>query len=343
MEVDLENGYILQLLHPQDLKSEDVAAIAALYQHCFGSKCNAGGFVDVISAGNLKPYYWKIRETPNGKQNYIGLIKFENQIIAHAAYICHSATLRGQAILAMQGVDAMVHSKHRRKSLYQKIGKHVRELATQDGVAVCYGFPNKENPQSNEKNKTKFDIKELMSVPFFENRHIIPLSKGANVLQEMTEIPKEVEDIWNVMTSNVDLAIVRNKEFLHWRYLDNIVNASKYTFLGLNKLGSGMEGLVVVKKFQPGGGGKPKGHIVDLVSPDEATTQILVQGAERFLSNSGISTNSMFLYPALLGASELSKSYTKEIDAFTLVVSDLKNSVGQNLKCLLHPGDNDVF
>lgn len=343
IETPIGDGYTFQAYHPSDLSQPDLDQISNLYLDSFGDKLDSNPIINAVASGDMNPYIWRNMQSPNSEESYIGVVRYENEIVAHSSFITHKAVYNGENVKAVHELDSMVHSQHRRKSLYKYLRQNLFEIADSQRVSIYYGFPNNINPLSKPEHSDAYNIQILNSIPFYENQNLFLDQNISVVLRDITEIPFEVNELWSKMISKTGFSIIRDQDFLNWRYLKNPINKDDYTVLVLEGEKGEIDGLVVVKKYYSLGSQIPKGHIVDILSPDSQTTQNLVNGAEHFLKQAGCTTNSMFLYPNLPGYYVLKTKYDKKIDAFTLVMTGLDRSISPDLELLLHAGDIDVF
>ncbi|MCC2594607.1 hypothetical protein LKO27_14470 [Tessaracoccus sp. OS52] len=94
-------------------------------------------------------------------------------------------------------------------------------------------------------------------------------------LEELQTFGKEADELWDSVSGGYPVAIVRNAEYLNWRY---IANPGDYTILGLRQNGRLAGILVLAETLRRG---VPVGEIVDFVceADDEATFGTLISAA----------------------------------------------------------------
>jgi hypothetical protein len=181
---------------------------------------------------------WQFFE--NGSKNFVDIEFDEHNKKVTAIYATFGVQFKidSDVYLGSQSLDTITDIDYRGKGLFIKLAKDVYEKATNDGVALVYGFPN---GNSIHGFKTKLGWEVLDPVPFlikplqssYFTSRISFLKSLPNInlsfsnfkkskqfiIVEQLSFPESVNQIWSNFSKNIKVVVQRDKKYLDWRYV----------------------------------------------------------------------------------------------------------------------------
>lgn len=174
---------------------------------------------------------WKWKYTGQGLHDNKSAViaNDEGLIVGHFGGISLRMWFRDRFTIAYQGTDLMVHKNYRgplnKRGLYFEIGRFFYENLP----SFVYGFINPDH----------FRLGKLLG--FFEDAivvndhrldtasHLMPVYS----LERMEWDNRKIDSLWNKVYKGLGWSIVRDREFLKWRYESNPVHS--YRLYGLRR------------------------------------------------------------------------------------------------------------
>ena len=198
--------------------------------------------------------------------------------------------------LGTLSLDTMVHPDYRRQGMFTKLATRMYEVVAEQGIPLTYGFPNRNSYRGfvhrlnwvdlcgriplfvkmlNVRNvlSKRISNRLLLSVVALAGRTALALfytfRKGALPadcrLEEVTRFDDRVNVLWDKASTSYSILVVRDKEYLNWRYVENPTD--EYTLFVVER-GQKTGGYAVLKceeRF-----GLQVGFIVDMLTvPNE--------------------------------------------------------------------------
>lgn len=140
--------------------------------------------------------------------------------------------------LGTQSLDTITDIDYRGKGLFILLSNNVYKNADNGGVALVYGFPNGNSIHGFVKKlewnvldpvpflikplKSKYFTDKIKPIKFLPNLNLsfskLKKSKRYSISEE-TNFPSEVNKIWKQFSSHFKVAIVRDQNYLNWRYI----------------------------------------------------------------------------------------------------------------------------
>lgn len=208
-----------------------ISETLSLFKDCF----EANG-----TTKNEKHLKWQFFDNPP-KSCYVD-IAYDNEAERTAAVYAISSIFfkvgNMKSVIATQSLDTMTDSSYRGKGFFTKLARNVYKTAISDGVSLVYGFPNGSSIHGFKRKlewenldpvpflikplKSKYFTKKIKFLKFLPNlnlsiRHYKP-SKSFKLLVS-NDFPEEVNSIWNIFSKHFQVGLVRDKNYLDWRYL----------------------------------------------------------------------------------------------------------------------------
>lgn len=197
-------------------------------------------FDNNASPKDIRKIEWQFLNNPVEKQFVdIAIDNDANRTAAVYAIFPVKFKLKDELSLGAQSLDTMTDKNYRGQGLFIKLANSVYDKANNENIKLVYGFPNGNSIYGFQKKlewqvldpvpflikplKSKYFTKRFSITKFLPN---LPLSfsKFRNskdyTLEFKNEFPREVNEIWEKFSDNIQIAVNRDKEYLEWRYID---------------------------------------------------------------------------------------------------------------------------
>lgn len=253
----------------------------------------------------LKWWRWMYRDNPRGK-GVIAVADARGKIVSHAAEIPVMMKIGSEEVLTSIALDAMTHSGYRRQGVLGALVKIRREESERRGIRATYGFRSKYSyPYPNlatrlvmfdgatiEKVLRPLDWRAALQIRT-SNSLVLALGPAAGWLGDATAFrprkPRRPEGLsieqadrfdgradrlWGRVSQRYRAIVVRNQEYLNWRYVD--VPDRHYTRLVAGRAGDS-SGYLVFSCAEVEGA--RIGVIVDVVAESGEVAECLIAAA----------------------------------------------------------------
>jgi len=261
---------------------------------------------------DLKRWHWESIDNPFGSIQIFG--DFRGKIVGHMELICVPIKIENHVIRGSQAVDLAVHPSFRHKGMFLEIGKKLMQNAANEGIPISYGVPNEpayrghlkygwfhvseipilikimsnkgfaifvlakflglvRRPHFKLMLKFMVQIKNLIKV-FFIGHYKNVLFTNDFKKHIVSSFNERIDKLWKKASKQFRLIIVRNAEYLNWRYVRK--PHSKYAILTVEK-NCGIEGFVVLSTEIHGPLKLKEGFIVDIFAKSENAIHSLLQ------------------------------------------------------------------
>jgi hypothetical protein len=243
---------------------------------------------------------WKFKENPAGN-GWIWLAEDQGKIIGHSALTPAFMKVDTSIVRSFQSVDSMTHPEYRGRGIYQNLAKRLYSEAAKDGALLGYGFFNENSHLVSSKKLGWIDIpKYHLMTKIFNWRNALrpkirnktlrsflafggalvynksflttqkPSSKEDSRIRQIHSFDDSANKLWNSVMSQYKITIVKNKDYLNWRYR---APGANYIILAAEKEGE-MEGyLISVYKMREG---SKECYIVDIIAKSEKVVHYLL-------------------------------------------------------------------
>jgi len=207
----------------------------------------------------LRLWQWMYKANPAGN-GWIWLAEDKGRIVGQYAIVPVKMKVGTKIILAAQSVDTMTHPDYRRQKMFETLAQKVYEDAAADDVFLIYGFPNQfshpgvinrlswfdvSNMQImlkslNWRNAVKLRVRnrllqialaigaDLVFDELFWRAQKPPIIEGLNINQ-VTAFDERFDEFWNRICNQSQIMVVRNRDYLNWRYSTPDANYSIFT------------------------------------------------------------------------------------------------------------------
>lgn len=229
-----------------------------------------------ISCYSSQYYYWKFIINPI-KCGQLWIAESEDNIVGIKSVTTKMMVAFGDLIVAGEMGDSFTIPEFRGCGIFTVLSKTTRDKAIEQGVSFVYNTPNNNSRPLYEKNLNHSKINSLsivnMTRPLnyrltFEEKYgkgfliylssiflkvasetlyKIVVSNGVRdkiKVNLVTAFPKDISDLWINESQNYDIAIVRDFEYLEWRYVKSI---DKYIIMVARNEVDEIQGYIVGK------------------------------------------------------------------------------------------------
>ncbi|MGA8849159.1 MAG: GNAT family N-acetyltransferase [Dehalococcoidia bacterium] len=248
----------------------------------------------------LRWWQWMYKDNPAGPGR-IWLAEHDSKIVGQYAIVPVKVKIANKTILGSQSLDTMTHPDYRHQKIFETLAIKVYNEAEEDGIHIVYGFPGQFSYPGFIKKLNWFDV-AAMKVMFkplnwrnaiklkIKNEFLqVVLAMGASWvftkvflgtrrppfieslnIKQVISFDDRINDLWAKISNQYHIMIVRDKDYLNWRY--NAPGANYSIFIA-EKVGEICGYLVLENKLQ---GGIKVSHIFDLTAQSEEIMRCLV-------------------------------------------------------------------
>jgi len=191
----------------------------------------------------MKHWVWEYKESPLGKDVWI--VEHNGQIVATHSHIPVNLKVGKKIFKSCIGADSMTHPNFRRRRLQRKIEDIAHDELVKAGIYFSYYFPgdvfHKHRGVSYEVCKIpvmmkildtneitrelvgnkflakvlSFCLNPIISVFFRSKKNSIPEDLK---ITKIAQFDDRINDFWQNVSRYFGIIVVRNKEYLNWRY-----------------------------------------------------------------------------------------------------------------------------
>jgi len=191
------------------------------------------------SPKQLENIEWQFIENPEKKCFVDIAFDSENKKTAGIyAVSCVKFKIANSIYVGAQSLDTITDINYRGQGLFTKLANDVYLKAKDFGIALVYGFPNGSSIHGFEKKlewqvldplpflikpiKSKYFTDKIRALKFLPNINLSFSKFKVNkkyTLNEVAIFPVEVNELWKQFSEKIKVAVVRDKAYLDWRYI----------------------------------------------------------------------------------------------------------------------------
>ncbi|MBU1628313.1 GNAT family N-acetyltransferase [bacterium] len=237
---------------------------------------------------------WRFKENPAGK-SIIEVARDGDRIIGHYSVSPAKFLVQGSEYIGMQEIDLMVSPDYikglKKAGVFIKLGKKLYENVEKAGIKFTFGFPNQNSSPIGSKLLGWKAVAEIPLYSLYLTTKLIkekiktnPLKRFLAILlfkiyftccklvrslilrrcmaiEKIDHFDERAEVLWQDNGSKYDIAIIRNSEYLNWRFFQHPLK--EYTVYGIFR-DDNLAGYIALKTIISDSGGIKEGLIVDL-------------------------------------------------------------------------------
>ena len=194
----------------------------------------------------LKWWHWKYRHNPAGAF-LIWLAEADGKLVSQYAINGVKIKIGDEIITGSQSVDTMTHPHYRGKGIFSTLSRQVFSDAGERGIDIVYGFPNQMtswhrecwlevgarstmikplNPENilAQYISNKFLLKICIAAMSFVIKALYrtqkPPEANGLTINRISAFDERINDLWEKVSDDYEIIVVRDKEYLNWRYID---------------------------------------------------------------------------------------------------------------------------
>ena len=220
----------------------------------------------------MRWWKWMYVDNPFGKK-YIWVCDDADKVVGHYAATKVLLKVMDKNVTGRRGVDKMTHPGYRRQGISRTMINCVRADLKKDNIFLNIGFGNaaarkaQDNPEVRDVGRFKIFAKPLnwknSLMTKMDNCLLIMLGTACGrildktvyrlrkappipdlMVSRVTSFDERINDFWNRMSNRYPIMVVRNQEYLNWRYVS--VPDIEYTIYLAEKQGK-IQGYVVLR------------------------------------------------------------------------------------------------
>jgi GNAT superfamily N-acetyltransferase len=196
----------------------------------------------------LRWWHWKYRNNPAGNGK-IWIVDYNDKIVAHNAIIPVVIKIGAEVVTGFQAADAMTHPDYRRQGIFRALDEETWRRVERGGMYIGYAFPGEFSYRATIKSPKWFAAatRRMMFKPLnwentlrfkISNRFLVrSLAIGGNLmsrllyrarkgtvveglkLTQVSRFDERINEFWAQVSSRYQLMVVRDKDYLNWRYV----------------------------------------------------------------------------------------------------------------------------
>ncbi|MCP4152809.1 MAG: GNAT family N-acetyltransferase [bacterium] len=240
---------------------------------------------------SLPNWYWKFTGTNPAGHSLIWVAEHKGQMLAHFAAVPYKLKTYDEELLASHSIGALVEVKYQNRGLLKLVGDKLMEDLVAHKIPYTWGFPNKrahefENRILGYEDLANFDVWKL------EKENLNPTQPTA-AFREVKEFNEEFDTLWKTASEDYDIAVVRDKTYLNWRYLQR-PDWEYFPFAYYE--GETLKGYIVLKLYREEE--TLRGHIVDIFArrDDKETLAHLINGGLHHLKEKKVDEVTVWIW-----------------------------------------------
>lgn len=204
-------------------------------------------------------WQWRFKNSPVGP-SAIQLAWDEDVLAGHYAVVQAMLSVDGREVPSGLDVTTMTHPDYRGRGLFRTLARAAFERSAESGVAMVWGFPNRNSHRGYIQDLSWRDIWEIPTLRW----HIpepfdVPTPSCA--LAEVHSFDERFDALWEEVKLSHYVMVRRDSNYLTWRYLAN--PTEQYRVLICQDT-SGLLGYAVFKRYSS------ELQVVDLLTKDDA-------------------------------------------------------------------------
>lgn len=231
----------------------------------------------------LENWYWKYTERNPAGHAFVWVAEHQDHLVGHFAAVPYRLKVFDEIVTASHTIGALVDKKFQNRGLLKFVGEKLMEDLGKNNIPYTWGFPNRlahkfENVVLKYNDLVNFDLWKIEKAALKKN----PSHPG---IRRVTEFDNAFDELWDTCSPDYEIAVVRNKIYLNWRYLQR-PDWKYYPFALYD--GEALKGYVVLKLYKEEE--TLRGHIIDIFArrDDERTLAGLIDHSLNFFIDEGV-------------------------------------------------------
>ena len=285
---------------------------------------------------------WENMESPAGP-SIITLLKDKDKVKGHLALQRVIMKLGNETAAASQRICSMLHKDYREQGHYQRMLHHLLQQAEEQGVKLTYSFPNVQALKALRKTSGLIEVAQIprfvkvykpyvAARTFFSHRMLsLLLGTGLslrNVVKKgyrgrsqdvfaVESVDERFDRLWQSCSNRLNVAVVRDAEYLQWRYFRSPNNYTVFVCRAEDEL----KGYIVLTVEGN------RGYVVDLLATTDQAYAGLLARADEYFESAGCHTAFCWCLGNRVMSSHMRKhGFFRRGEPNALVVNDIQMS-----------------
>jgi GNAT superfamily N-acetyltransferase len=238
----------------------------------------------------MRWWNWMYMDNPAGDSR-IWVADHEGKIVGSRSVILVKMKIAGETVIASENTDLMTHPDYRRQGIFSTLERKSFDQLEDCGVCITYSFPGSMSYPGYIKSGKFFDMYALQTMikPLnlentlkrrIKNKFLLkictvigylfinifyrakkPPEVDGLTITKISSFDDRINDFWKKISNDYEIIVVRDKEYLNWRYVD--VPDVNYTIY-LAEENEEICGYVVLGCTKQD---QLSGHIIDIIAP----------------------------------------------------------------------------
>ena len=196
----------------------------------------------------MKYWSWKYKHNPAGSP-IIWFAEVNNKLVGQYPIIPVKMKVGNEVIMGSQMVELMTHPDYQRQGIFLTLAKQALSDAGNKGIDITYGFPNKPAYPGHLKSGyfnvgalsaliKPLNLENILS-KYITNRFLLricavslnfiikglyrtknPPEVNGLTITRISAFDERINVLWETVSNDYEISIVRDKEYLNWRYID---------------------------------------------------------------------------------------------------------------------------
>lgn len=201
---------------------------------------------------------WRFRDNPSGP-SIIQLAWDDSILASHYAVAQVALSVNGEKVNSGLDVTTITHPDYRGRGLFRTLAKSAFERSAELGLAIVWGFPNRNSHRGYIQDLSWLDMWEI---PTFRWRlpESLALPTPSCAMAEVDSFDKRFDVLWENVKLSHYVMVRRDRRYLTWRY---IVNPEAQYRILISQDTSGLLGYAIFKRYNN------ELQVVDLLTKDD--------------------------------------------------------------------------
>lgn len=159
---------------------------------------------------------WRFRDNPAGS-SIIQLAWDDNILASHYAVAQVTLSVNGEKVSSGLDVTTITHPDYRGRGLFRTLAKSAFERSTGSGLAIVWGFPNRNSHRGYIQDLGWMDIWEVPTLRW-RTPTLTHLGISSSSIVEVSSFDERFDHLWREVRRDSCIMVERDSQYLRWRY-----------------------------------------------------------------------------------------------------------------------------
>jgi GNAT superfamily N-acetyltransferase len=176
----------------------------------------------------MRWWKWMYMDNTAGDSR-IWVADHDGKIVGSRSTILVKMEIAGDTVMASQNTDLMTHPDYRRQGIFSALEKKSFNQLKDEGICITYSFPSNMSYPGYMKSlkrriKNKFLLKIYAVIGYLFINTFYRAKKPPEIdglaITKISSFDDRINDYWKKISNDHEIIVVRDKEYLNWRYVD---------------------------------------------------------------------------------------------------------------------------